>query len=375
MVEQLMLANALRPPTVGDGPRPGGIIKLSVEHFRVVELPVTAPSGNGSHLWLEIERSGMNTEYVARQLAAVAAVPARDIGFAGLKDRHALTRQWFSVPGHENDELLVEPLAQRGLRVTSSGLHERKLRRGALKGNRFRIFVLSASNDDGELLDHLAMTKLVNTNAQVVRERGVPNYFGPQRFGRHGNNLNHAQRMLCEGQRVRERHRRGLYLSAARSALFNQVLASRVRDGSWAALLAGEAVVLDGSASFFLADPQDVSLSARLDAFDIHPSGPLIGDGETPATDLAARVEITALLGCESLMTGLRSQRMESARRALRVRVADLRVDQTAQDGWWLEFSLPAGAYATMVLREIFDIADGSRIVAEGEAAVQQAEQ
>jgi tRNA pseudouridine13 synthase len=140
-------------------------------------------------------------------------------------------------------------------------------------------------------------------------------------------------------------------------------------------LLAGEAVVLDGSASFFLADPQDVSLSARLDAFDIHPSGPLIGDGETPATDLAARVEITALLGCESLMTGLRSQRMESARRALRVRVADLRVDQTAQDGWWLEFSLPAGAYATMVLREIFDIADGSRIVAEGEAAVQQAEQ
>ena len=371
MNEHITLANALGPPTLGDGPRPAGIIKSAAEHFQVVELPVAAPSGSGSHRWLEIERVGMNTEYVARQLARVAAVPNRDVGFAGLKDRHARTRQWFSVPGHDSDTALIEPLAQCGLQVITSAQHERKLRRGALRGNRFRIFVLSPNNDAGERADFDAMTQLVHVNAQLIRERGVPNYFGPQRFGHHGNNLNHAQRMLCEGQRVRERHRRGLYLSAARSALFNQVLAARVQDGSWATLLAGEAVVLDGSASFFLADAQDPSLSARLEEFDIHPSGPLVGDAQTPAVDAAARVEQAALIGCETLMAGLSAQGMESARRALRVRVVDLRVEQSAADGWWLEFSLPSGAYATMVLREMFDIVDGSQVFAERESAVQ----
>ena len=372
MYEHITLANALRPPTVGAEPRPAGIIKSADEHFQVVELPVTAPNGSGSHRWLEIERVGMNTEYVARQLARVAAVPSRDVGFAGLKDRHARTRQWFSVPGHDGhdgDTALIEQLAQCGLHVISSALHERKLRRGALRGNRFRIFVSSPPMAAGEHADYRAMTQLVSVNAQVIRERGVPNYFGPQRFGHHGDNLHHAQRMLCEGQRVRERHRRGLYLSAARSALFNQVLAARVLDGSWATLLPGEAVVLDGSASFFLAVAQDASLRARLDAFDIHPSGPLVGDTQTPAVHLAAQTEAAALLGCEALMTGLRSQRMESARRALRVQVVDLRVEQACAAGWWLEFTLPSGAYATMVLREIFDIVDGSQLMAEGDKA------
>jgi tRNA pseudouridine13 synthase len=236
----IALANALSPPTAGNGPRPTGVIKSAPGHFQVVELPVIAPSGSGSHRWLELERVGMNTEYAARQIARIAAVPRRDVGFAGLKDRHARTRQWFSVPGHENDEVLIESLGKCGLQVISSARHERKLRRGALRGNRFRILVLAALEDQPAGADNAALTALVLANVQAVRERGAPNYFGPQRFGHHGNNLQHAQRMLCDGQRVRERHRRGLCLSAARSALFNQVLAARVRDNSWAALLAGE---------------------------------------------------------------------------------------------------------------------------------------
>ena len=120
--------------------------------------------------------------------------------------------------------------------------------------------------------------------------------------------------------------------------------------------------MLDGSASYFLATALDTTLAARLAAFDIHPSGPLVGETDTAAVGVAARVEIDALAGCEALISGLRSQRMESARRALRVPVADLRIEQAPGEGWWLEFSLPAGAYATVVLREIFDLVDASQV-------------
>jgi tRNA pseudouridine13 synthase len=202
----------------------------------------------------------------------------------------------------------------------------------------------------------------VQANVETLRERGAANYFGPQRFGHDGNNLHHAQSMLLDGKRVRERHLRSLYLSAARSALFNQVLAARVRDGSWDTLLPGEAVMLDGSSSWFLSDTVDEQLRQRLAAFDVHPSGPLVGDGDTPATSAAAKTENDALSDCEEMLGALRATRMEPARRALRVTLVDLQVRQAPGEGWWLEFSLPAGAYATMVLREIFNVLDVSQM-------------
>ena len=381
MIEQITLSSALTPPTVGTGNRPAGTIKTVPEHFQVIEIPSVLPSGDGSHRWLELERVGMNTEFVARQIARIAGVAKRDVGYAGLKDRHARTRQWFSVPGFEDDETLVESLAQCGLQLHASARHERKLKRGALRGNRFKIFVLAGDNQhrfekdeekdektdglaNGELdevaLNEIAVNEIVSANAEALRVRGAANYFGPQRFGHHGNNLHHAQRMLLDGKRVRERHLRGLYLSAARSALFNQVLAARVRDGSWDSLLPGEAVMLDGSSSWFHSDVVDAQLTERLAAFDVHPSGPLVGDGDSPATAVAAQVENEALADCEALLEALRATRMEPARRALRVSLVDLQIRQASGEGWWLEFSLPAGAYATMVLREIFDVVDAS---------------
>ncbi|MFT5447704.1 MAG: tRNA pseudouridine13 synthase [Gammaproteobacteria bacterium] len=365
MIEQITLSSALTPPTVGTGNRPVGTIKTAPDHFQVVEIPSVLPSGDGSHRWLELERVGMNTEFAARQIARIAGVAKRDVGYAGLKDRHARTRQWFSVPGFEDAEALVEPLAECGLQVHTSARHERKLRRGALRGNRFKILVLAGDNQqcfeaDGEAGD-VALNEAVCASVEVLRVRGAANYFGPQRFGHHGNNLHHAQRMLLDGKRVRERHLRGLYLSAARSALFNQVLSARVRDGSWDSLLPGEAVMLDGSASWFLTDAVDDQLTERLAAFDVHPSGPLVGDGDSPATAVAAQIESAALADCEAWLDALRATRMEPARRALRVSLVDLQIRQAPGEGWWLEFSLPAGAYATMMLREIFDVVDASQ--------------
>jgi tRNA pseudouridine13 synthase len=360
VVPHVALENAVQPPRARDNACTPGIIKAEPEHFQVIELPVTAPSGSGSHLWLNVQRTGMNTEFAARQIARVAAVAKRDVGYAGLKDRHAKTQQWFSIPGHDEVDALLESLAQCGLTVLDSARHERKLRRGALAGNRFVIFVRHDAGVGSAARNWAADDQSVQDAVQWLREHGAPNYFGPQRFGFDGNNLQQAVLMLCDGRKVRDRHRRGLYLSAARSALFNQVLAARVHGASWNTLLPGEAAVLDGSASFFLCQQDDPALAARLRSFDIHPSGPMYGDDDTPALDEAARVELAALVGCEDLMAGLRGQRMQSARRALRVVLQDINVQSVADEGWWLEFSLPSGAYATSIMREIFDITDGS---------------
>lgn len=359
MIEQVTLSSALTPPIVGTGIRPAGMIKSAPDHFQVVEIPSVLPSGDGSHRWLELQRVGMNTEFAARQIARIAGVAKRDVGYAGLKDRHARTTQWFSVPGFADDTALVAPLAECGLQLHASARHERKLKRGALRGNRFKILVLADESQHESDADGL--NAVVSANVEALRVRGAANYFGPQRFGHHGNNLHHAQRMLLDGQRVRERHLRGLYLSAARSALFNQVLAARVRDGSWDLLLPGEAVMLDGSSSWFPTGAVDDELTQRLAAFDVHPSGPLVGDGDTPATDVAAEIEQAALAECEALLDALRATRMEPARRSLRVPLADLKIGPAPGEGWWVEFSLPAGAYATMVLREIFDVTDASQ--------------
>lgn len=340
----------LTPPHAGSEPRAAAFIKAGAEQFQVHEIAAHPPCGDGSHLWLEVERRDMNTGFAAGVLARVLGVQVRDVGYAGMKDRHALTRQWFSAPVDSLPSHLVQELDARGLRVLASGRNTRKLRRGELAGNRFRILVHTQAHDDAHV------TRVCE---RIVRE-GVPNYFGPQRFGHGGRNLPRAREMLCAGVRVRDRHLRGLYLSAARSALFNAVLAARVAAGSWCTLLPGEAVALDGSGSWFVADTIDVALEQRLHARDVHPSGPLWGDGDSPARDAALAVEIAALHGCEPLMAGLAAARLVHARRALRVAVSGLSVQREAGVGWWIEFALPAGAYATVVLRELFEIHDAS---------------
>lgn len=330
-------------------------IRSVPEDFQVEELPGFEPSGSGEHLLLTIEKRGMNTAFAAKRIAAWAGVGELAIGYAGLKDRHALTRQRFSVhlPKRVAPDLATLQEASssgEGLRVLDSAWHAKKLPRGALAGNRF---VLTLRELEGE-------RAAIEARLQALAARGVPNYFGEQRFGRDGDNVANALAMFG-GRRVR-REQRSLLLSAARSELFNRVLAARVNADCWDRPLDGEVWMLDGSRSVFGPEPFDDTLAARLAAFDIHPSGPLWGRGELRSRAAAAAIEQAALAGedAAALRAGLEQAGLNQERRALRLRPAGLGwrwIEASEGPALELDFVLPAGAYATVVLAELGDIA------------------
>lgn len=322
-------------------------IRSVPEDFRVAELPSFDPSGSGEHLLLTIEKRGMNTAFAARLLAEWAGVQEMGIGYAGLKDRHALTVQRFSVhlPRRVAPELAL--LEREGeLRVLDHHWHSRKLPRGALAGNRFGLV----------LRDVQGVPEAIERRLARIAEAGVPNYFGEQRFGREGDNVAQARSMFA-GRRVR-REQRGILLSAARSQLFNRVLASRVARGDWAAALSGEVWMLDGTRSVFGPQPHDDALATRLQQMDIHPTGPLWGRGALRSTEDVAAVEHAALGDEESLAlrSGLERAGLSQERRALRVRPDGLEWAWTAPGTLSLSFSLPAGSYATAVLAELGEV-------------------
>ncbi|APZ44663.1 tRNA pseudouridine(13) synthase TruD [Acidihalobacter ferrooxydans] len=328
-----------------------GVIRAQRTDFIVEELPVQEPSGEGEHLWLWVEKQGENTEAVARRLARAAGVKPLAVGYAGRKDRHALTRQWFSVPLPRGQAWPAGRLASENIRVLRTVRHTRKLRVGALRGNRFVLRITELEADP----------VLLERRLQAVREQGVPNYFGEQRFGRSGGNVDAALRLFA-GHVERDRKRRGLYLSAARSALFNGILAERIRAGTWNVLCPGEAVMLDGSNSFFVADEIDDVLQRRLREGDIHPSGALWGSGELPPRAAVSALELAVAGQAAALSTGLMAAGLKHERRPLRLLPKDMvwRVDEGAR-ALILEFTLPAGAFATAVLHDLLHYRDGAQ--------------
>lgn len=320
------------------------------EDFRVDELHAFEASGSGEHLLLLVEKRGMNTGFAAKRIAGWAGVPEAAIGYAGLKDRHAVTTQRFTVhlPGREPPDIAT--LEGDGLRVLGHARHARKLPRGALAGNRFEL-VLRGVQGEADAID---------ARLQAIAARGVPNYFGEQRFGHGAGNVGEALAMFA-GRRVR-REQRGLLLSAARSELFNRVLARRVADGNWDRALSGEAWILDGSRSVFGPEPFDDALAARLAEFDIHPSGPLWGQGELRSRDEAQAIErgVLETPDAQALATGLERAGLRQERRALRLRPAGMDWDRPVPDALRLRFTLPAGTYATVVLAELGEVADAA---------------
>jgi tRNA pseudouridine13 synthase len=341
------LAAALDPPHALGLPPATGRLRVAAEDFIVEEQLGFAPDGGGAHVLLSVEKTDANTLYVARALARFAGVRAADVGFAGLKDRRAIARQWFSVPaGPTRQEWLA--CEGQGFRVLEASPHSRKLRRGALAGNRFRIAVRELAGDVDAMPSRL----------QQVAASGTPNYFGPQRFGLGGANLARVQDWLTAGRLPRDRDARSFLLSAARSLVFNAALAARVAQGSWNRLLPGEVVNLAGSGSVFLAEAVDEALAARCQALDVHPTGPLPGRGGLQPVGDAAAAENSALSSLEGVVAGLAEAGVEASRRALRLGVDELSwsIDGAVLN---LSFALPRGAFATAVLREIvaFDVA------------------
>ena len=310
------------------------VIRSSPEDFRVTEELGYEFTGDGEHDFLWIEKTGANTEWVSRQLARFAGVQARDVGYAGLKDRHAVTRQWFSVPRwHEPDWIRLEA---EGVEVLDVQRHNRKLRRGAHKANRFTIVLRGEEiPKHADALEH---------RARLIREQGVPNYFGEQRFGRDGNNLALAD-AFAAGKRL-PRHKRSLAISTIRSFVFNETLHARVEGGTWSSLLPGDKANLDGTGSVFDVEAVDAELARRCDEFDIHPAGELVGDG--------SRCEN------EKWLAALAKARVEPGSRSLRLRVPDLEWS-IADEALSLDFTLVRGSFATSVLRELAQVIDASR--------------
>jgi tRNA pseudouridine13 synthase len=331
------LATAHGPPPLG------GRIRVAVEDFSVEEVLGFEPDGAGGHVLLVIEKSGANTGWVAAQLSRAAGVQVRDVGYSGQKDRHAVTRQSYSMPwpvACSLDPCLA--LAGEGYRVLSAARHGRKLRPGSHRGNRFAIRIRDADGD----------ASAIDTRLRTIADAGVPNYFGPQRFGRDSGNLTRARAWAEGGRAPRDRIQRGFALSAARSELFNRVLDERVRRGDWNSLLPGEAVMLDGRRSFFAAPEIDPALNERCRGMDVHPSGPMWGRGESPTTGAAREVEDSVIAREPELARLLEGERLEQERRSLRLPVRSLRWTHEAA-ALRMEFELPRGSFATAVLHEL----------------------
>ena len=325
-------------------------IRVSAEDFFVEELPAFEASGAGEHLLLTIEKRGMNTAFAAKRIAAWAGVDESAIGQAGMKDRHAVTRQRFTVWLPKKVAPDFDALQSDDLRVLDHAWHARKLPRGALAGNRF-VLVLREVEGQRDAID---------ARLQAIATQGVPNYFGEQRFGRGGNNVQQAVAMFA-GRRVK-REERSMLLSAARSELFNRVLAARVEAGTWNSALDGEVWMLDGSRSVFGPEALTDALQARLDGFDIHPTGPLWGEGELRSIDVTHEIELAAMQGDSAtrLRNGLERAGLKQERRALRLRPQDMAWRWRDDGALELGFALPPGCYATTVLRELGEITDAA---------------
>lgn len=330
-------------------PQAEGNIRTCAEDFVVDEIPRVQPEGEGSHLWLWVEKRSANTVWVAKEIARIAACAARDIGYAGLKDRHAITRQWFSVPVTQSTQETLENADIEGVKILESRLHTRKLKRGTLDGNCFQLKIRQLNGDKGQTVRRL----------EQIRACGVPNYFGPQRFGHGGQNVERGFRSLQKRTRL-ARNKRSIYLSAIRSFLFNQVLAERVRRGDWNKIIGGDLAMLDGTQSIFPCEDPDTDIEDRVTCLDIHPTGPMPGENGVQPTGPAAEMEQVVLQNWSQLIDVLKTQRVQASRRALRLFPRDL---EWNIDGGNLvmAFSLPPGTYATTVLREVLVFSDAAR--------------
>jgi tRNA pseudouridine13 synthase len=309
-------------------------IRQHIEDFVVHELLGFEFSGDGEHDYLHIEKRAANTEWVGRQLAAFADVPARDIGYSGMKDRHAVARQWFSVPRWNQPDW--QGLEIDGVRVLEQQRHQRKLKRGAHQTNYFRIV----------LRGEVSMASGIDERLAAIAAEGVPNYFGEQRFGRGGGNLAMADQWAA-GKRL-PRHKRSIAISSARSFLFNQNLQQRVQQQTWNRLLPGDVANLDGSGSVFTVESVDEDIERRCQEMDLHPAGVLWGDGASKAG-----IAEEYLPWC----TALENARAKVAHRSLRLRPQAFSWTMDAESVT-LEFSLRRGSFATAVLREVAVIAD-----------------
>ena len=343
------------------GPVATGVIKVNPQDFQVDELLGFDPKTDGDtecpHEWLQIKKTGINTSYLAQVLAQSAGCKLRDVGYSGMKDRRAVTTQWFSLP--VNDKVPTADIAnvvskelqgtQQSVELLASVRHAKKLKRGVHRKNRFKIVIRDVHGLDESVLSR-------------IRHQGIPNYFGSQRFGIRFANLPKAEAMFEKDPGRVKRDQRSIYLSTARSFLFNQIVSARLTQGSWLRPLDAEPINLNASGSIFIADPNDTGIADRIISGDVHTTGAMWGSQQ-------AGQELTEIGQFESkvidnwpvLRDGLLKFGLKAARRPLRVMLENFswQLDRADLE---LNFELGRGAYATSVLREIISFTDASKV-------------
>jgi tRNA pseudouridine13 synthase len=312
------------------------------EDFAVEEILGFEPDGEGEHSFVQVEKRGLNTADVERQLAGIAGVPPRDIGFSGMKDKHAVTRQWFSVGLAGREEPDWTQLNGDQITVLHTARHRKKLRRGVHRANRFRLRLRGVTGDREELVQRL----------QRVAAEGVPNYFGEQRFGRRGDNITAGKAWLIGGGRAPRRAKRGIYLSALRALLFNSLLAEKVVGDDWQSPGTGEVAMLAGSNSVFRCEDGDEDIEQRALKHDLHLALPLWGEGARREATAWQDWQEQVLAGEVALCEALVGEKLKLAYRPARLLADDL-YWQFCDDDLTVGFELGSGGFATAVLREL----------------------
>lgn len=319
-----------------------GKLKVEARHFQVKENLGFDFSGEGEHLMVRVRKTGENTSFVANELAKACGVKSKDVSWAGLKDRHAVTEQWLSVhlPKGGVPDFSAFLAQYDSIKIIETKRHNKKLRPGDLAGNHFKITLTEVS----DIAD-------VNQRLQAISQSGVPNYFGSQRFGHLGNNLDEARRWGRENVRTRNQNKRSLYLSAARSWIFNTIVSDRIEQGLFSRVVEGDCVQTDDS--IIVAETQKlVALNERVEKGDAFITAAMAGDNDLPTCSQARLIEQPKLDAEPDLMALIRGNRMRHERRNILLKPQNL-TWSIDSDSIELDFSLDAGCFATALIREL----------------------
>jgi len=324
-----------------------GIIRQQPEDFMVIEHNDVSFTESGEHWWLKVEKINSNTAWVATQISSACKVPARQVGFAGIKDRHAITQQWFSVQLPKIRDLdEIKAKLPDEITIIDNHWHKNKIKTGFLTCNEFRLRIRDIQGDKAQ----------IEANLETIKRQGAPNYFGPQRFGHNLNNIQQAKDWFAGTIKVNNKNLRGLLISTARSHIFNLIVAHRIAHKTWNQVIPGDILQLNQSHSWFHAqDATSDELTQRLAAFDIHLTAALWGEDDVQSTDQCAKIESQIADTQAAYQPGFISHRVKQDRRAIRIHPEAMSHHWEGHD-LLLNFKLQAGAYATSILREMIQI-------------------
>ncbi|MCB1604838.1 MAG: tRNA pseudouridine(13) synthase TruD [Xanthomonadales bacterium] len=326
-----------------------GQIKCKDADFIVTEHTDIDFTGDGEHLWLYVEKINSNTDWVAKQLSNICQVPRMQVGFAGLKDRHAITRQWFSVQLPKvSDISKINSALPDEIQIINSSWHNRKLKTGQLDYNHFEILIRNIEGDKNS----------VDENIENIKRFGFPNYFGPQRFGIEMGNIEKAKDWFSGTYKVKNKNLKSLLISTARSYIFNSIVAERIKQGIWNKSVKGDIFQLQGSNSWFKdSDATPDEISTRLKDFDINITAAMWGENQSISNDECLVLEENIASQFQTFQQGLTKFRLKQERRSIRCIASELS-HEWFDKNLKLSFSLQPGSYATGLIREILNYSE-----------------